>query len=131
MRKKVLKEILELCEKVGTLDELKEALNNLEYGEDVDGKTVKIRMYKDGNGQVKTEILSICDYRDTENMTIEELEEYYRELEEQYDDMESEEPDDSESEEYEEWEENLEEIEDEMDTVREKIEELKGSSTEE
>lgn len=78
MRKKVLKEILELCEKVGTLDELKEALNNLEYGEDVDGKTVKIRMYKDGNGQVKTEILSICDYRDTENMTIEELEEYYR-----------------------------------------------------
>lgn len=126
MRKKILKEILDFCEKVGTLDELKDALNNLEYGENADGKTVKIRMYKDGNGQVKTEILSICDYRDIENMTIEELEDYYNELEDQYDDMESEEPDDPESEEYEEWEENLEEIEDEMDSVKAKIEELTG-----
>jgi len=126
MRKKVLKEILELCEKVGTLDELKEALNNIEYGEDSDGKTIKIRMYKDGNGEVKTEILSICDYRDIENMSIEELEDYLQELEGQYEAVESEEPDDSESEEYEEWEENLEEIEDEIDCVKDKLAELNG-----
>jgi len=128
MRKKVLKEILELCEKVGTLDELKEALNNIEYGEDSDGKTIKIRMYKDGNGEVKTEILSICDYRDIENMSIEELEDYLQELEGQYEAVESEEPDDSESEEYEEWEENLEEIEDEMDCVKDKIAKLRGEN---
>jgi len=126
MKKKVLKDILEFCGKAGSLDELKEALNNIEYGEDSDGKTIKIRMYKDGNGEVKTEILSICDYRDIENMSIEELEDYLQELEGQYEAVESEEPDDSESEEYEEWEENLEEIEDEIDCVKDKLAELNG-----
>jgi len=128
MKKKVLKDILEFCGKAGSLDELKEALNNIEYGEDSDGKTIKIRMYKDGNGEVKTEILSICDYRDIENMSIEELEDYLQELEGQYEAVESEEPDDSESEEYEEWEENLEEIEDEMDCVKDKIAKLRGEN---
>ena len=127
MKRKVLKEILEYCKKVGTLDELEKALDNVKYERTVEGKTVKIRVYKGENGEEKTDILSMCDYRNTENMNLEELEKYYNELEEQYDDIEGDEPDESQNEEYEAWVEHLEEIEDEMDSVKEKMEALKGN----
>lgn len=126
MRKKTLQEILEYCKKADSLEELLKALANNDYVEDAAGKTVKIRLYKDRNGETQTEVLSFCDYRDISQMSLEELEEYLDELEEDYDDLESEEPDDSDSEEYEKWEDNLSEIEDEIDDVKEKIEELKG-----
>lgn len=84
-------------------------------------------VYKGENGEEKTDILSMCDYRNTENMNLEELEKYYNELEEQYDDIEGDEPDESQNEEYEAWVEYLEEIEDEMDSVKEKMEALKGN----
>lgn len=127
MRKKTLREILEACQKSGSLDELLNALNNDDYVEDTAGKVVKIKFYKDAEGKVKSEVLSFCDYRDINEMSLSELEAYYDELQEQYDDLEDEEPDDSDSEEYEEWEDNLTEIEDEMDSVQAKINELKGN----
>ncbi len=126
MRKKTLQEILEYCKKAGSLDELLKVLESNNYAEDAAGKTVKIRIYKDKDGKAQTEVLSVCDYRDINEMSFAELEEYYDDLEEQYDDMEGDEPDDSDSDEYEEWEDNLSEIEDEAEAVKEKIKELKG-----
>ncbi len=128
MKRKTLQEILEYCKKTNSLDELLKALTNNDYVEDAAGKTVKIRIYKDAEGKVKTEVLSFCDYRDINEMTLEELEKYCEELEEQYDDLEGEEPDDSDSQEYEDWEDNLSEIEDEIDSVKEKIKELKSNA---
>ncbi len=128
MRKKTLQEILEYCRKTNSVEELLNALVNNDYVEDSNGKTVKIRLYKDGEGKVQTEVLSYCDYRDIGEMSLEELEEYCEELEEQYDDLEGEEPDDSESDEYDEWEDNLTEIEDEIDSVKSRIKELKASN---
>lgn len=125
MKKKTLQEVLEYCKKTKSLDELLKVLNSNEYITDEVGKTVKIRMYKDRNGEVQTEVLSICDYKDINEMSITQLEEYYKELEEQYDDLESDEPDEEDEEEHDKWEEDLEEIEDEMDDVKEKMEELK------
>ncbi len=128
MRRKTFHDILEYCKKTNSLEELLKALANNDYVEDAAGKTVKIMLYKDGNGEMKTEVLSFCDYRDISKMSLEELEEYLEELEEDYDDLECEEPDGSDSEEYEEWEDNLSEIEDEIDSVKEKIKELKASA---
>ncbi len=128
MRRKTLQEILEYCKKTNSFDELLKALTNNDYVEDAAGKTVKIRIYKDSEGKVQTEVLSFCDYRDINEMSLEELKKYCEELEEQYDDLEGEEPDDSDSKEYEDWEDNLSEIEDEIDSVKEKIKELKASA---
>lgn len=125
MRKKTLREILEACQKSGSLDELLNALNSNDYVEDTAGKVVKIKFYKDADGNVKSEVLSFCDYRDINDMSLDELEDYYEELQSQYDDLEDEEPEDSDSEEYEDWEDNLTEIEDEMDSVQSRINELK------
>ena len=127
MRKKTLREILEACQKSGSLDELLNALNNNDYVEDTAGKVVKIKFYKDSEGNVKSEVLSYCDYRDIKEMSLSELEAYYDELQDQYDELEGEEPEDIDSEEYEEWEDNLTEIEDEMDSVQARISELKGN----
>ena len=46
MRKKTLREILEACQKSGSLDELLNALNNNDYVEDTAGKVVKITFFR-------------------------------------------------------------------------------------
>ena len=99
MRKKTLREILEACQKSGSLDELLNALNNNDYVEDTAGKVVKIKFYKDSEGNVKSEVLSYCDYRDIKEMSLSELEAYYDELQDQYDELEGEEPEDTDEEE--------------------------------
>lgn len=123
MKKEVLKEVLATCKKENSLDELVKVLSTNEYRTDEMGKTVKIQVYKDRNGEVKTDILDACDYKDINKMSIEQLETYLKELQKQYSEMESEEPEED-SEEFIVWEENLEEIVDEIDSVKEKLKQM-------
>ena len=68
---------------------------------------------------LSTEVYLVPDFDD---MSLEELEEYYEKLEDRYDDLQAEEPEDEESDEYSEWEDRFEFIEE----LLEQVEEAKG-----
>lgn len=71
---------------------------------------------------LSTEVYVVPDFDD---MSLEELEEYYEKLEEKYDDLQDEEPEDEESDEYSEWEDMYDFIEDLLGQVEDAIEERK------
>lgn len=125
MKRKVLREILKECKDVNSLDGLINYINNYKYDTDAEGKTVKVKIYVNKDGKVKAEILSVCDYKDIDEMNVEQLEAYIEELREQYKTVERKEPDeDDDAEAYEDWEDELSEIEDEIDSAKEKLEKL-------
>ncbi len=88
-------------------------------------KTVRVKMYPSADGNLEVKKVSLkYERKETDGMTLEELEAYCQELEEQYDDLEDNEPEDEDSDEYDDWEDELLDLEDEIDEVKEMIEEL-------
>jgi len=122
MKKETLRQILDMAKDEKSAAEVLEMIKNYEekYEDGTDGTTVKLRIFKTPDGEVMTELCSLLEYRDINNMNLDELRAYYEELEDQYDKLESNEPDDD-TDEHEEWEDNLSEVEEEMDRVEERI----------
>jgi len=122
MKKETLRQILDMAKDEKSAAEVLEMIKNYEekYEDGTDGTTVKLRIFKTPDGEVVTELCSLLEYRDINNMNLDELRAYYEELEDQYDKLESNEPDDD-TDEHEEWEDNLSEVEEEMDRVEERI----------
>ena len=129
MKKETLKQILDMAKDEKSAAEVIEMIKNYEekYEDGTDGTTIKLRIFKNPNGEVVTEVCSLLEYRDISMMSLEELRAYYEELEDQYDELEGDEPEDD-TDEHEEWEDNLSEIEEEMDCVEDRINELTNSN---
>lgn len=119
MKRETLKQLLALSKDEKSAAQVLEMIQNYEnkYEDGTDGTTIKLRLFKDKEGNVVTEICDLIEYRDITKMSLAELKEYYLELEEEHDELQDEEPDDEESEEYEEWEDRVCELEDELDEV--------------
>lgn len=128
MKKETLKQILDMAKDEKSAAEVIEMIKNYEekYEDGTVGTTIKLRIFKNPNGEVVTEVCSLLEYRDISMMSLEELRAYYEELEDQYDELEGDEPEDD-TDEHEEWEDNLAEIEDEMECVEDRINELINS----
>ncbi len=71
-------------------------------------------------GKLTTEVYVVPEF---EEMSLEELKEYYERLEDKYDDLHNTEPDDEESEAHKDWEDKFEFIEELLEQVEEIIEE--------
>lgn len=129
MKKETLRQILDMAKDGKSAAEVIEMIKNYEekYEDGTDGTTIKLRIFKNPNGEVVTEVCSLLEYRDIGMMSLEELRAYYEELEDQYDELEGDEPEDD-MDEHEEWEDNLSEIEEEMDCVEDRINELTNSN---
>ena len=119
MKRETLKQLLALSKDEKSAAQVLEMIQNYEnkYEDGTDGTTIKLRLFKDKEGNVVTEICDLIEYRDITKMSLAELKEYYLELEEEHDELQDEEPDDEESEEYEDWEDRVCELEDELDEV--------------
>ena len=119
MKRETLKQLLALSKDEKSAAQVLEMIQTYEnkYEDGTDGTTIKLRLFKDKEGNVVTEICDLIEYRDITKMSLAELKEYYLELEEEHDELQDEEPDDEESEEYEEWEDRVCELEDELDEV--------------
>ena len=119
MKRETLKQLLALSKDEKSAAQVLEMIQNYEnkYEDGTDGTTIKLRLFKDKEGNVVTEICDLIEYRDITKMSLAELKEYYSKLEEEHDELQDEEPDDEESEEYEEWEDRVCELEDELDEV--------------
>ena len=119
MKRETLRKLLELSKDEKSAAQVLEMIQNYEnkYEDGTDGTTIKLRVFKDKDGNVVTEICDLIEYRDITKMSLEELKEYYSELEDEHDELQGEEPDDEGSEEYEEWEDRVCELEDELDEV--------------
>ena len=119
MKRETLKQLLALSKDEKSAAQVLEMIQNYEnkYEDGTDGTTIKLRLFKDKEGNVVTEICDLIEYRDITKMSLAELKEYYSELEEEHDELQDEEPDAEESEEYEEWEDRVCELEDELDEV--------------
>lgn len=121
---KELTKILERCDETGSIEELLKVAGVKDGKMEGDSVKIKFTFSKENDGQVDVKVLR-CDV-DINEMTLEELEDYYEDLEDDYDDLENDEPDE-ESGEHDEWEEKLEDIEDLMNDVQTRIDELKGN----
>ena len=119
MKRETLKQLLALSKDEKSAAQVLEMIQNYEnkYEDGTDGTTIKLRLFKDKEGNVVTEICDLIEYRDITKMSLAELKEYYSELEEEHDELQDEEPDAEESEEYEDWEDRVCELEDELDEV--------------
>ena len=119
MKRETLRQLLELSKDEKSAAQVLEMIQNYEnkYEDGTDGTTIKLRVFKDKEGNVVTEICDLLEYRDINKMSLEELKEYYSELEDEHDELQGEEPDEEGSDEYEEWEDRVCELEDELDEV--------------
>lgn len=119
MKRETLRKLLELSKDEKSAAQVLEMIQNYEnkYEDGTDGTTIKLRVFKDKEGNVVTEICDLLEYRDINKMSLEELKEYYSELEDEHDELQGEEPDEEGSDEYEEWEDRVCELEDELDEV--------------
>ena len=126
MKRETLKQLLALSKDEKSAAKVLEMIQNYEntYEDGTDGTTIKLRVFKDKEGNVVTEICDLIEYRDITKMSLEELKEYYSELEEEHDELQGDEPEDEDSDEYEEWEDRVCELEDELDEVYTLISEL-------
>ncbi len=129
MKRETLREILALSRDEKSAAQVIEMIQNYEnkYEDGTDGTTIKLRVFKDKEGNVITEVCDLIEYRDITKMSLEELREYYSELEEEHDELQGEEPDDEDSDEYEDWEDRVSELEDELDEVYTLIANLEGN----
>ena len=129
MKRETLRKLLELSKDEKSAAQVLEMIQNYEnkYEDGTDGTTIKLRVFKDKEGNVVTEICDLIEYRDITKMSLEELREYYSELEEEHDELQGEEPDDEDSDEYEDWEDRVSELEDELDEVYTLIANLEGN----
>lgn len=126
MKRETLKQLLAMSKDEKSAAKVLEMIQNYEntYEDGTDGTTIKLRVFKDKDGNVVTEICDLIEYRDITKMSLEELKEYYSELEEEHDELQGDEPEDEDSDEYEEWEDRVCELEDELDEVYVLISEL-------
>lgn len=129
MKRETLREILALSRDEKSAAQVIEMIQNYEnkYEDGTDGTTIKLRVFKDKEGNVITEVCDLIEYRDITKMSLEELREYYSELEEEHDELQGDEPDDEDSDEYEDWEDRVSELEDELDEVYTLIANLEGN----
>lgn len=129
MKRETLRKLLELSKDEKSAAHVLEMIQNYEnkYEDGTDGTTIKLRIFKDKEGNVVTEICDLIEYRDVTKMSLEELRVYYSELEEEHDELQGDEPDDEDSDEYEDWEDRVSELEDELDEVYTLIANLEGN----
>ena len=129
MKRETLRQLLELSKDEKSAAQVLEMIQNYEnkYEDGTDGTTIKLRIFKDKEGNVVTEICDLIEYRDITKMSLEELRVYYSELEEEHDELQGDEPDDEDSDEYEDWEDRVSELEDELDEVYTLIANLEGN----
>ena len=129
MKRETLRKLLELSKDEKSAAQVLEMIQNYEnkYEDGTDGTTIKLRVFKDKEGNVVTEICDLIEYRDITKMSLEELRVYYSELEEEHDELQGDEPDDEDSDEYEDWEDRVSELEDELDEVYTLIANLEGN----
>lgn len=129
MKRETLRQLLELSKDEKSAAQVLEMIQNYEnkYEDGTDGTTIKLRIFKDKEGNVVTEICDLIEYRDITKMSLEELRVYYSELEEEHDELQGDEPDDEDSDEYEDWEDRVSELEDELDEVYTLIANFEGN----
>lgn len=129
MKRETLRKLLELSKDEKSAAQVLEMIQNYEnkYEDGTDGTTIKLRIFKDKEGNVVTEICDLIEYRDITKMSLEELRVYYSELEEEHDELQGDEPDDEDSDEYEDWEDRVSELEDELDEVYTLIANFEGN----
>ena len=129
MKRETLRKLLELSKDEKSAAQVLEMIQNYEnkYEDGTDGTTIKLRVFKDKEGNAVTEICDLIEYRDITKMSLEELRVYYSELEEEHDELQGDEPDDEDSDEYEDWEDRVSELEDELDEVYTLIANLEGN----
>ena len=89
MKRETLRKLLELSKDEKSAAQVLEMIQNYEnkYEDGTDGTTIKLRVFKDKEGNVVTEICDLIEYRDITKMSLEELREYYSELEEEHDEL--------------------------------------------
>ena len=128
MKNETLRKILELNKKGKGVAQVLNMIQTREskYQDGADATTVKVRIFKDEEGGIVTEICDLIEYRDITGMTVEELKEYYDQLEEAHDELQGDEPEDEDSDEYKKWEDLVCELEDELDDVYTLIKEFEG-----